>query len=383
MDTPSARLYDMRSDPEERHNRLQDFPDEVARLRRIGREVRGWAAVADAQTVQGVTAQLEALGYVVADADPARGAHIDAKDRTAVIARLEAARRMVASHAWAAAEDAYRAVLDAEPGLAEARLGLADVLRGAGRLDEALAVLDDAVAAAPESVVLRTNRGFVLLGLGRARDAEAEGRAVLTQVPADDDARSLVLQALLDQDPRRALAQAEDWRQGAPGDPLLHGFEGMLWMRWGRPEIAEPRLRTAARAPVAPQGVHAALAQLESLEGREELVAWHLEQEVAMYPRASMAWRALGDHRMAHHDWAAAEAAYARVLDLAPQAHDARRAWAQAVFNRGDAARAGQVLQSLLPSDDPYVLTLHANVLAARGQRRAADAAFARAAALR
>ncbi|MBX2802390.1 MAG: sulfatase-like hydrolase/transferase [Myxococcales bacterium] len=377
MDTPSPRLFDLVADPGERDNRVDADPQTVARLRAVAQAVQSAAPVGSGDDVDGVAAQLQALGYVVGDAT-GTDATVDVKDRLSVVADLAKARvRLESDPADGVA--AFRAILEVAPGLGEARSGLAHALQAAGKPKEALAVLDEAVEQQPDAMITRLSRGQLLLALGRRDEAEADARHVLEHVPEDQGARQLLIEALTMAHPPVALEQLGTWREQDPDDAFVIGTTGLLLLAMGRDDEAEPLLRKAADADIPPAGVHRAMATVEELAGRSELVAWHLAQEVALYPSDLGALRALADHRMSGSDWSGAALAYEALVTRQPAAVDARRAWAQAVFNEGSWERAAEILAPAISSDDPHVLTLHANLLAKAGEQEQAEAVFARA----
>jgi len=383
--TPSPRLYDLALDPEERHDRLADAPDpdrdaRVAELRAVADAVRGAAPIGDAAPVAddaAVEAQLAALGYVTGHEGSA--SPVDAKERGAVIAKLHRAAILREAGRLAEARAAFESVLIDEPSIAEARLGLAAVLRAQGQPESAWLVLSDAIARQPDSAVLRTNRAQLSLAMGRPARAETDARHVLERVPGDETARRLLLQALTATSPGRAFEQLATWRAAGDDPAFLDAFEGQLELAAGRTDVAAELLQRAAAAPMPPPGVHLGLATVATERGDIAMTGWHLEEEVARYPADRTARRTLGDYLMAQRDWIGAAAAYASLVGIAGDDHDARRAWAQAVLNGGRADEAAAILAPALGTGAPQVLALQANILAAQGQLDEARRVFARA----
>ena len=110
----------------------------------------------------------------------------------------------------------------------------------------------------------------------------------------------------------------------------------------------------------------------------------HLVQESVWFPRNVRVRWELGNALMSQRRWDDAAAEYASIVRLVPADPQARRAWAQAVFNGGDYAEAARILAPALEAapDDPQVLLLHANLLDKQGDRPGAERVAAEAKAL-
>ncbi|MEN0062586.1 MAG: sulfatase-like hydrolase/transferase [Myxococcota bacterium] len=384
--TPSPRLYDLALDPEETHDRLSEPGDSerdrrVAELQAVADEVRSYPVIGASDSVVGdaaVEAQLAALGYLTGHVEGV-GSDVDAKDRGEIIAKLNQARLLENARRFGDARVVYEAVLLEEPMLAEARLGLAKVLGGLGHRESALLVLSDALAVQPDSTILRSSRARTALSLGRFAEAEADARRVLELVPEDEQARTTLLKALAGQHPSRARSQIATWRINGDDAAMLDAFEGQLALQEGDLEAAETYLEQARATLMPPLGVHAGLAAIATARGEIPLAGWHLSEEVARFPDERDARRTLGDFLMAQQEWAAAAFEYGQLVAMAGDDHDARRAWAQAVFNDGRVDEAERILAPALATSHPLILTLQANILAALGRPDEARATFQRA----
>ncbi|MEO0604557.1 MAG: tetratricopeptide repeat protein, partial [Myxococcota bacterium] len=258
-------------------------------------------------------------------------------------------------------------------------MGLSSVLRSLGEPEAALLVLTDALAIQPESTVLRSNRARLALSMGRLAEAEADARTLIEQVPEDETARRILLDALAASHPGRAFAQLAEWRVNGVDPVFLDAFQGLLELRAQRTDVAADLLQRAAASPLPPQGTHLGLASVATARGQIPLAGWHLSEEVARFPDDRTARRTLADYLMAQQEWDAAATHYRRLVGQAGADRDARRAWAQAALNAGRAGRAREILEPALASEDPHVLALQANVLAALGRMGEARTVFAKA----
>ncbi|MCB9743550.1 MAG: sulfatase-like hydrolase/transferase [Alphaproteobacteria bacterium] len=372
MATPSPRLFELSGDPGEAQNLYAQQPERAAAL-----QAQVDAALARAVDREGealsaeVIEQLAALGYLGAGEEAALDSTIDAKDQIDTLRALEEARVQGRQPKTRdEAERAYRAILAAQPQLREARAGLSRLLEESGRLGQAEAVLrEDLDASSPMS---RMNLARLVAKQGRYAEAARELESVLAQVPGDEQARVALLRALwADGRGEEAVARAEAWLAEDPDNGPLHAQLGLMLARSSRVAEAEPHLQASLADGVDRPYVSEGLARVALSKDDPSRAILLLEAELSLFPKNPDARRLLGSLYMDAARWDDAEAAFKGITLHNPADVDARRAWAQAVFNQERYAEAEQVLAPALeraPSD-PHVLMLQANVLAKTGRR--------------
>lgn len=390
MDTPDARLYDLVADPGETRNLLSERPTEVERLRAHVASVTAASAVASAGGAgpsAEVVQQLAELGYLSTDFTPdARSAQIDAKTRSATLSTLEALRAQLRSGADPTpAVAAYRALVAAEPQLAEARMGLARALSATGDDAGAEAVYRDALERQPHSAMLKVNLANAIAAQGRHAEGLALMEAVLVQVPDDTLARIGALRLLTDLGRLpEAAARAERWRALAPGDLGLQAQLGVIRLRQGEVDAAEPLLRASLGDGVPRQLVHKGLGHIARRRGQPRRAMRHFELESQAFPGDAAVLLDIASLHIDLKDWEAGLAAFQRVLDADPSVRLAWLGRAQCRFNLERYADSEADLRAWLDQhpDDPDFRLLRANALAKLDRRAEAEAELARARAL-
>lgn len=372
--TPSARLYDLAADPAEEHNLLAERPEDAARLRAALERVQAQTVEAQRMAVSPELSQaLEALGYVSGEGGgaPAAFEGKDAKDHLEVLHRIERARELGRHPSqMAEAEAEWRALVELYPELAEARLGLTRVLGAQGRHAEALAQLDAALAQQPDSAVLRSNRANVLAALDRADEALLELARVLEQVPTDDVARGMTLRLLRESGrSEEALGLALGWLEATPEDHGVQAQAGMLLLAQGDVANAERLLRESLVDGVPRPQVYRSLGLLAGARDQHSAALELFRAELEWFPGAFESRMSLANTLMVLQQWDEAAAEYSSLVSEVPEHLEARRGWAQAVFNTGDYALAAEILAPAvrLAPNDPEVLLLDANLMAKRG----------------
>jgi arylsulfatase A-like enzyme/Tfp pilus assembly protein PilF len=388
MDTPSPRLFDLRLDPREEQNLAAAQHADVGRLRTLSTAARADAnAVANSTVAPETLTQLEALGYVGGGSiDTQNFSQIDAKDHVGAIAALREAAADMAQASPADAEAKLRNVLSLNPSMREARSMLAQALQRQRRFDEATALYRENVETDPTNTGARMMLAGCLAASGRIDEGVATIEAVLEQVPEDEQARVSLLRLL--RTARRdesAESRVRTWLRTSPDSKALRAELGIVLMDLGRIDEAEPELVESMRGGDIPRlDVLAALGAVERARGNMDKALAHLEDEVARYPfNARARWLLAGLH-MDNRRWDSAADEY-RALANDMRDPNARRAWAQAVFNSGDYTLAREVLAPLDPetSEDPEVLLLQANILDKVGEKELAQLLFQRARAFR
>jgi arylsulfatase A-like enzyme/tetratricopeptide (TPR) repeat protein len=389
MATPNPRLFQVDDDPEETVNRLADEPQRVAALQAFvdgvqDRRVSVEALAASPEVVE----QLAALGYVAgADVAPMDVTGLpDAKDQQDVVSTVERARRLARAPGKSKeAAAALGQILRDHPMMSEVRQMLSQVLQRRGKLAEAEAVLAKGVELNPQGTILRSHLASVIARQGRLEEAFELSQTIYEQVPGDDLARYSMLQYLADMGRvDEGLALGSRWLEAEPENRGLQALVGVLWMRKGQLAKAEPLLLASLLDSQPRQLVHRSLGMIAAAVGDLEGLVSHLQQESAWFPRNLRVRWELGNAMMSQKRWDEAAAEYAGLVRLAPRDIQARRAWAQAVFNGGDYAAAAAILDPALAAapDDPQVLLLQANLLDKQGKTEEALEVAAQAKAL-
>ena len=384
MDTPSPRLFDVVKDPGETTNLVDELPQVLEPFRAFRHSVTDVTPLtAEQAPAPELVQQLAALGYMSNDfdVDPSAG-ELDAKDHLDTISRLESLRtEMVTSKDRGKVEAAYREIIDAEPQIAEARMGLARALSAQGKDAEAEQTYREALERQPHSAILRVNLANSIAAQGHLAEGLAEMQAVLAQVPGDSLAQVGVLRMMTDlKREDEAFSLAKEWLDAQPGDGGLQAHLGVIMAKRGDPVGAEPLLRASLTDEVPRQLVHQALAVIEMGKGHPRLAVYHYESEIKYFPTNPELYRSVGDIRMGLKEYEKAAEAYQKLAEAKPDPQ-ARRAWAQAVFNLTQYLEAGRILAPALKAapDDPDVLMLQANILAKTGHMAEGEALAKRA----
>jgi Flp pilus assembly protein TadD len=324
--------------------------------------------------------QLQALGYVGGGSiDTKNFSDVDAKDHLeAILALRDATTRSDADPV--AAESMLRKIVAQNPSMREARSMLAQSLQRQRRFDEAEALFREGVASDPANTGARMMLANCLAASGRVDEGIATIEAVLDQVPEDEQARVTMLRMLRAAGRDEAAeSRVRTWLGTSPESKALRAELGIVLMDLGRIDDAEPELVESMAGDVPRLDVLAALGAVERARGNPDRALELLEDEVTRYPFNVRARWLLGGLHMDARRWDDAADEY-RALAIDTRDPNARRAWAQAVFNSGDYALARDVLAPLDPesSDDPEVLLLQANVLDKLGEKELARLLFQR-----
>ena len=388
MDTPNALLFNTVTDPGEKTNLLSQQPDIVERLKAVSEAVQSAQEEEHGGDIAPeLMEELMALGYISHDVqDQGAMSDIDAKDHRQIVRELEQALQILrVGEDPKKSEALYRKILKDYSSLGEARLGLARALNHQDRKEEAEQVLREAVELQPQSTVLRTNLANNLAAQGRHDEGLALMQSVLDQVPEDDLARTGILRMLTDlKRYDEAIKLASEWLQK---DPKSHGLKahiGVAMARSGDLSGAIPFLQGSLEDAVPRQLVHRMLAQdlmtRNDLDGAIE----HLKLEVEYFSRDG---HAHGELAMLYAQKSQTDLALEhleKALELGVSAPGARLAVAQLLFNQRTYDASRITLAPALQSEpsNPFVLKLHAELLAKEGRKTEATAVFERAQAL-
>jgi len=170
---PAPELYDLRRDPGERRNVIEEHPEEAARL------AARLEAVAAAGTPAGTVpldddarSALESLGYATggAEPDPSRP---DPKSRLPLLARLDEAQRLLSAGRAEEAVTVLRGLAEDDPGSKEVHQTLGIAWTDLGRHEEAARAFQAALDRPPhrQDSVLRFELASAFLRAGQAARA--------------------------------------------------------------------------------------------------------------------------------------------------------------------------------------------------------------------
>lgn len=148
----------------------------------------------------------------------------------------------------------------------EMMLALAQAQRALGDADAARPLLERVLAAEPANSTALTELGLIALSAGQPVEAEAQFRKAIAADPANRTAHSRLCQSLLqqpgkekdaaDQLDRYERVEKDLTRLGeiaskemskAPHDPQLHYELGVIYLRYGKPEVGVRWLQSALR----------------------------------------------------------------------------------------------------------------------------------------
>jgi protein O-GlcNAc transferase len=306
---------------------------------------------------------LRALGYLGAGAAPPAGALPDAKDNGPVLAAVTRGHELLergrpqealvhfeqalalnprsASVRGRLAEtllklgrfdDAFRAYAENAEGRVdeESLLGMTRVREAQGRTADALALARTGLRALPGSLALRLYEGRLLLARGDAAGAESAARAALEKAPGDEEASSLlgnalerrgrgeeahaVWLALAEQHPRANAGREAATRLLPQADALL--ARGDL-------EAARRAYEAALSTGQSSDSLYLNLAlALWRLERRDDAQAT-LERGLARHPESPDLHYRIGRVLEGRGRRTSAAAAYRRALELSPGRKDA------------------------------------------------------------
>jgi tetratricopeptide (TPR) repeat protein len=235
ISAPREELYDLRSDPDERHNLIDDQADIVERLRTELKNLSGEGPIPDMKPVSaGERAKLEALGYVGTFVDdmPA-SAPEDAKDHLQLVEGYRLAADEAANGRWAAAIASYRALIQEHPSVADLWMHLG---QAAGRL-ERFELASDAFRRAalllPNVPDAHVSAGFALLHVRKLDEARAQAQEVIDTPRVDAAAEAtahelLARVALARHDLATARSEATLAETADPSRPVSAFVDGRI-----------------------------------------------------------------------------------------------------------------------------------------------------------
>lgn len=377
IEAPRPELYDLRSDPSESHNRIEDADATTAALvDELAAQLDAWRETSDeapGQRRQITTSErrrLETLGYATgspeAHTTDASAPRIDPKDAVRFTARLDEARERATDGELDEAESIVRSILEANPDNAMARSALATILKSAGRLSEALDENRRALAIHPGLPNARRQCGAILHEMRQLPEAENEYREALRLDPGSVRTCIGLARVLLDRGERDEAMRFLDRAAASElHESAAHYELGQIWSRLGEDDRALFAFETSlASRPSSPTPY---LKVIEGLVARSELdraidVA---ERAAEVFPEAGGVHAMHGAVLARTNRLSEAAIALERALELGAGAVQAS-SYAAVMIRSGRFAEARSVLErTLLRSGvDPTVWKAFAQRLA-------------------
>ncbi len=206
---------------------------------------------------------------------------------------------------------------------------LADTYNKMGRYEDALKMADRALQIAPHSGMGWVNKGVALLRLGHVSEAEAHFRKATELEPENLIGWNNLAIMLSD---RGEFAEAERIvRQHVLGrTPLFMGHQalGILYLKQGRPDLAEPELERAIRALPFPQG--------------------SLPEQLLQEARRPALWLAAAERLIQQGDFATAEQLCQRAAELGADRVALAYVRGKLLIAQGRPEQARQLAQELI-----------------------------------
>jgi choline-sulfatase len=319
IEAPRPELYDVVSDPGERHDLSAGLPPAFRSLRlELSRIPRPFSLPSVGTPEQ--AKKLASLGYLtVTSPDAARAGLPDPKDKVGLIDGRLDFQRLIAAGDDRALESAAREFVAKVPAALDVWRVMADALERQGRRTEAIAALEKGLAASSPTAVptmrdLALERLVTLLARAGRRSEVLQIAATITRWtdPEAANAAGVVY---------GEAGQAGQARQSFeralaldPGDPTANLNLGLLLLRSGDAAAAKERL----------------------------------ERAVSVRPDVAAAWNALGQARSTSGDETGALACWQKAVSLDARQYDALFNLAIASGRAGDAAAARRALERFL-----------------------------------
>ena len=210
--------------------------------------------------------------------------------------------------------------------------------------DQAIATLRAHIALHPADVAARSLLVRILALTSRMDLAKAECEALARIMPRGSPRPAIELGHAyeLSHEYEQALASYDEAAQIAPASVEGPRVGGLRAARWGEVELALPRLEEAYRRGATDVETLHALALARVHAGRLEEAEGAYRLALRLHPDAHECWLGLATVALVRKDYAAALAAYERLIAALPGSHQASlgRAYALAKLGRREEARA-------------------------------------------
>lgn len=320
IELPLPELYDLRLDPEERHNLIDSEPAVAQRLAAQLPEEATWPPVAGEAAAEDLE-QLRALGYVIGAQDrrSSYSAADDPKNLVELDHKMTSLYRLYSLDQLEDAEALARDVISARPSMTLPQLYLGRILLARGELAAALEVLEAARREGRGSRELLVQLSLALTRAGRPQEA-LETLSSLTSSPQDTDVLNARAGALL------GLGRYAEAEQQLEDALHLNPRSALAWELKSFLALAQSQYQSARESAERALQVDA-----------ERADAWN-NLAVALYfldlqGPAAEAWR--------------------RALQIAPRHPDALLSLGVVAAETGHAEEARDLLQRFMAAADP------------------------------
>lgn len=341
IEAPRPELYDLRSDPGEQRNVIDEQRRTYAAMRRTlagyDRRLAAPSAVSEEEA-----SRLAALGYLGGASITSGGDLPDPKDRIADLEKFGRAGQLFRGGDAAAAIPLLREVVTANPNFADAWTLLAKAHEQAGRPREAIDAYRRSIDIAP-SLAAGTGLSLARLYLRQGEFREALDHAALAERVHPGEAALVKAEALLGlRDPQRA----EEVLRGLAGDPEHEAAAKVLL---AQVRTGQRRFDEALALLSEVEGGGAAVANLWLAKGdvlarmgRFEEAVGALRRETAAFPGNREAWIRLAALHLLAGDTAEAERVVQAMIRTNPD-ESTRRMAARALRDLGRADLASKL----------------------------------------
>lgn len=296
VEAPRPEFYDLREDPGEKVNLVDQRPAPFRRMRIAMESLRGDfrpPAPADDEARR----QLASLGYLSSGATAGDGPLPDPKDHIATVGRMKEAVTHFSEGRPVEAVRVAGELLTLHPGMLEVWELRSHALARLGRMDESVEALRKAVELAPPgSTHYLRSMADRLLEAGR--NDEALAHAELARKRGDPLAEEVVARALL---AKGDLAGARAAARASLDVPSSRGRGHVVLARIGvragdlaaALEETEAALGGAPRRGLPPAGLHLVRGDVLARMGRHAEAEAEFRAEVRAWPPALGAWESL------------------------------------------------------------------------------------------
>lgn len=197
---PKPELYNLKTDPAERQNRIAADADLAFAMNRkletLVKESAGIAGASSRTLTAAEQARLRSLGYVSFASGGAKSSYPDPKDELDILRLSQQATAFELRGEYPEAATAYEKLLPLMPDSPDSYINLALCQARLKRFDEAIAILEKGAERIPGSETILSRLGYTYLVTGRFEKALATMTQVLEINPGNVDALTAAASAL-------------------------------------------------------------------------------------------------------------------------------------------------------------------------------------------